>query len=92
MSEHVHDMKWHTSSDAPYIQWYCADACGYVIEIDEIERRLNATEKLSAAKALFAASFVGASSGIAATHLVHMLDAYASVLDGEDGDEKDTVA
>lgn len=50
MTEHVHDLDIgvHIEIGDESADVYGECGCGYVIDIDEINRRLNATERLSA--------------------------------------------
>ena len=78
MSEtHVHE--WHWEYNRPEgDSWFCCGQCREVIHIGQIERRLNATERLSALDAQIIAKLISYTGG------AKVLEDYASALEGDD--------
>jgi hypothetical protein len=83
MSDHVHE--WHLAWD--FAAW--CNKCPETIDYPEIERRLNATERLSAEDATelrnvsFAVALLDGEASEKAVHAIKAAEAYAAALEGE---------
>ena len=84
MGEHVHE--WKRSSQR-WGAYYCAnDSCDEFLNSEDVEARLNATERLSADRARIAsimASKMPSEFGEIKDNLIDALDAYADTLEGQ---------
>ncbi len=87
MADHVH--KWRVQHDVDHAYIWCEDywkndAGECEMSIEEAERRLNATERLSAGQAGDIARWVNRGEKNPAIIFVDALDAYASELEGKE--------
>ena len=81
MTEHVHEWKPEYDVEVYGESFQCG--CGDMMATDEIARRLNATERLSAEDALDASEDSYEANSLPAPKHVAALKAYASALEGE---------
>ena len=75
MDEHVHEWRWRYLGAIPKCK---VDGCGKSMHYDEVERRLNATERLSAEDATVIANGWTSNATLRDT-----LRAYADTLEGK---------
>jgi len=85
MTEHVHEWGHLLVGfrSAPHIDKYICD-CGADLGNKEVERRLNATERLSALQAKELIVFAMGSTRVSQPELADALQAYADILEGKD--------
>lgn len=81
MDEHVHE--WKRQSDGKYWRGNGHTMLAEVMSNDEVERRLNATERLGALQAKELMVFAMGSTRIAQPELIKALRAYANILEGK---------